>query len=55
MDTNDFIIKSNKIHNNRYDYSMVNYVNCREKIKIICKVHGEFIQQARIHMNGSRL
>mgnify|MGYP003402830673 FL=1 len=53
MNTNDFIVKANRIHSNRYDYSMVNYVNCREKIKIICRVHGEFEQIASYHLAGS--
>ena len=42
----EFIDEANKIHNNKYDYSQIIY-NCgRDKIKIICKEHGEFIQQA---------
>ena len=28
LNTKEFIEKSNKIHNNFYDYSLVNYVNC---------------------------
>jgi hypothetical protein len=45
-----FIQKANKVHNNRYDYSKVNYVRSNYKIKIICPVHGEFEQIAANHL-----
>lgn len=38
-----------KIHNNKYDYSLVEYKNDSEKIKIICKEHGVFEQQVACH------
>jgi hypothetical protein len=47
---NDFIIKSNKIHNNKYDYSKVNYINSSEKVIIICDEHGEFEQRPNQHL-----
>jgi hypothetical protein len=37
-----FIEKSNKIHNNKYEYSLVEYKNKRTKVKIICSIHGVF-------------
>lgn len=37
-----FIKKSNKIFNFYYDYSKVNYTNCKNKVIIICPKHGEF-------------
>jgi len=49
----NFIIKSNKIHNNKYDYSKVEYVNTSKKIIIICPLHGEFIQSPRNHISGN--
>ena len=51
--TNEFIEKSNKIHKDRYDYSLSEYVNNKIKIKIICKSHGEFLQMPRTHLEGS--
>jgi len=42
FNTQEFITKANIIHNNIYDYSKVEYVNCKLKICIICKIHGEF-------------
>lgn len=51
---NEFIIKANKLHNNYYDYSLVhNYNNIREKLKIICPIHGLFEQQGHNHLSGN--
>jgi hypothetical protein len=47
-----FINRSNKIHYNKYDYSMVEYKNARTKVKIICPIHGIFEQQPFDHLNG---
>lgn len=48
-----FIERANKVHNNLYDYSNVEYINCEIKIKINCKKHGEFIQRPQHHLNGT--
>lgn len=53
MNNDDFIKKANKIHNNRYDYSLINYITSHKKIKIICKEHGVFEQTPNSHLNGS--
>ena len=50
--TDDFIIKSNIIHKNLYDYSNSNYVSSREPILIKCKIHGFFNQTPNDHLNG---
>lgn len=50
FDTMSFIEKSNKVHNNKYDYSLVNYVNARTKVKIICPTHGIFEQNLTTHV-----
>jgi hypothetical protein len=47
----NFKTKANIIHNNLYDYSLVNYKNSYTKIKIICKNHGEFEQTPGSHIN----
>lgn len=49
----EFINKANKIHNNKYDYSKINYFNVSTKIEIICKFHGSFFQIPNSHLNGS--
>jgi hypothetical protein len=51
--TEDFIKKSNIIHRNLYDYSMVDYKSTREPINIICKIHGIFTQIPNYHLNGN--
>ena len=38
----EFIQNAINVHGNRYDYSFVEYVNNRTKVKIICCEHGEF-------------
>ena len=40
-------------HNNKYDYSLVDYIDNKTKIKIICPIHGEFEQKAEHHLNGA--
>lgn len=49
---NKFIIKANKIHNNKYNYDLVNYINNKTKVKIICPIHGEFEQRSDLHLIG---
>jgi len=45
LDTKKFIDIANKIHNNKYDYSLVDYKNNHTKIKIICKYHNYIFEQ----------
>lgn len=51
--TDEFIYLATLKHKNLYDYSLVKYVNNKTKVKIICKNHGTFIQQAGSHLQGS--
>lgn len=50
--TKEFIDESNKIHNFNYDYSLTEYTNAKSKVKIICKTHGIFEQNAYHHIKG---
>jgi len=50
LDLLEFIDKASQLHNNKYDYSKVEYINNRKKIIIICKQHGEFRQQPFVHL-----
>ena len=52
FDTPSFIEDSKKIHGDKYDYSKVNYVKSKLKVKIICSTHGEFEQRPGNHLNG---
>ena len=49
--TENFINKAKQIHNDKYDYSKVNYVNSKTKVCIICPKHGEFWQEPRHHLS----
>ena len=46
------IAQANKVHNNKYDYSLVDYVNSKTKVRIICPIHGEFEQRFGDHLRG---
>lgn len=41
-----------KVHNNIYDYSLVEFYGVDKKIKIICKEHGVFEQNIHKHLKG---
>jgi len=45
---NDF----KKVHNDFYDYSLMDYKNNRIKIKIICPIHGVFKQTPHNYLDG---
>jgi len=48
----NFVNKCNSLHNNKYDYSLVEYKTAHYKIKIICPKHGVFEQMAKSHSRG---
>jgi hypothetical protein len=50
----DFIKRSNTIHNNFYDYSEVKYINTEIKVDIKCPQHGIFSQTPHNHLNGAK-
>ena len=47
-----FIDKANLVHNNKYNYSKVTYINNCTKIEIICNLHGTFYQAPSKHLIG---
>lgn len=51
LTTNEFIIKANIIHQNKFDYSKVNYVSYKHIIEIICPIHGVFWQRPDNHLS----
>ena len=52
--TTDFLYEAKKIHGDKYDYSLVNYVNNSSKVSIICPIHGEFEQTPVKHLNNKQ-
>jgi hypothetical protein len=49
----EWVASANKVHNGKYDYSKVEYVNAHTKVCIKCPEHGEFEQMPYQHTNGS--
>ena len=52
LTTLKFIEKSIKIHDNKYNYSEVLYINNKTKVKIKCPKHGTFTQRPDAHLRG---
>lgn len=52
LTTKEFIQKAKLIHGDKYDYSLSEYRLSGEKIKIICKIHGLFLQTPNNHLSG---
>lgn len=52
-DTDYFIEKAITTHGDKYDYRSSVYLNNRTKVKIICKIHGEFYQTPDNHVSGT--
>lgn len=48
----EFIKKASQMHNNKFDYSLVEYKNSYTKIKIICPFHKQFEQIPSCHLVG---
>ena len=48
-----FIEQAIEIHNDLYDYSLVEYVSSNELVTIICEYHGVFKQLPSVHLAGS--
>lgn len=49
LTTEEFIQKGTETHGNRYDYSKSAYVSSKDKLIIICRKHGEFLQLPTNH------
>lgn len=50
--TEEFIRKAKKIHGERYDYSLVDYVDSTTEVKIICPVHNIVRQTPSGHLTS---
>lgn len=51
LTTKEFIELANVVHDSKYDYSQVNYINTNTKVKIICPIHGVFEQRPNDHIS----
>lgn len=52
LTTEQFVSKVIVRYGNRYDYSLVKYINTKTLIPIICSVHGIFEQTSHMHLKG---
>lgn len=52
LNTADFIRLAKETHGDKYDYSLSEFTGSKNKVRIICPVHGEFEQQAKYHLKG---
>jgi len=46
------LFRFNKIHDGKYDYSNVKYKGVREKIDVVCPIHGNFDVTPKNHLRG---
>ena len=51
LTTDEFIKRAKLIHDNKYNYSLVEYTNGKTKVKIICSKHGVFEQNLISHIH----
>lgn len=50
LTTEEFISKARLVHGDKYNYSKVEYKTNKDKVCIICQVHGEFWQRPTDHL-----
>ena len=49
----EFIDRATEIHKNKYDYSeIIDYQGVKNKVKIICPLHGPILQSPYYHLKG---
>lgn len=53
LTTEQFVQKAKMVHGDDYDYSEVDYKNNSTKVRIVCKIHGAFLQAPNDHLDGS--
>ena len=49
----NFLSLAEEVHQGKYDYSQMEYVDRRTPVKIICPIHGAFMQTPKSHIRGS--
>lgn len=50
--TETFIRKARWVHGDSYSYPKTVYKSSREYVTVTCPLHGDFVQQARSHLEG---
>lgn len=49
----EFIRRGREVHGDKYDYAQAIYIDGNTPVKIVCPVHGIFLQRPRVHWVGS--
>lgn len=52
MTIEEFLVKANKLYNEKYDYTLVDITKSNQKIIIKCPKHGTFYQRYVAHLQG---
>lgn len=52
MTQDEFIKRVTKLWSGKFDYSLTEYTGTKNKITIICPVHGQYRQKAAAHLIG---
>lgn len=52
LTTEEFITRAVKVHGDQYDYSGTTYKDMKNKVSIICPIHGKFTQNPYDHLQG---
>lgn len=52
LTTEQFVEKAIKVHGERYDYSLVEYISNKVMVQIICPLHGIFEQRPDGHLSS---
>lgn len=51
--TEQFIEQARDVHGDKYDYSLVDYINRLTKVKVVCPHHGVFEVCPKSHLSGT--
>ena len=50
--TMDFVLRSTRLHCNKYDYSLVKYKSNKDPVQLVCSTHGVFHVTPTNHLRG---
>lgn len=50
--TEEWIVEARKVHGDKYQYHLINYIDSNTKVDIVCPAHGVFRQAPSEHLAG---
>jgi hypothetical protein len=50
--TEEYVSKCIVVHGNKYGYTQTTFTGYNDDVKVICRIHGEFSQNANNHLKG---